>query len=181
MKRMVAMGAVFLLLLTGCNNEMLNTPTKRVEMFLANYQTLNESVMDDLDKVVSEEEQFNADQREIYRSIMKKHYQSITYDIKDEKINGDKATVRTSITVTDYSKVMTSAETYLQEHPEKFQKANKEYDEEKYMDYRLEQMKKAKDTVKYDMNFHLTKKDKIWKMDPLTEEQEQKIHGVYQY
>ena len=31
------------------------------------------------------------------------------------------------------------------------------------------------------MTFHLTKKDKEWQMDPLTTEQEQKIHGMYDY
>ena len=49
------------------------------------------------------------------------------------------------------------------------------------MDYRLEKLKEADETVKYDMTFHLTKKDNEWEMDPLTEEQEQKIHGMYDY
>ena len=31
------------------------------------------------------------------------------------------------------------------------------------------------------MILHLTKEDKTWKMDPLTTEQEQKIHGMYDY
>ena len=38
-------------LLTGCDT-LNNTPTKQVEMMLADYQTLNQDVLDDLDQVV---------------------------------------------------------------------------------------------------------------------------------
>ena len=61
MKKGLLIGLSILFLVTGCSYEetMLNTPTKKVEMFFSNYQTLNQDVMDDLDKVVDEEERFN--------------------------------------------------------------------------------------------------------------------------
>lgn len=183
MRKILLVGLSILFFVTGCSYEgtMLNTPTKKVEMFFSNYQTLNQDVMDDLDKVVDEEERFNTKQREIYRELMKKHYQAIQYDVKDERINGDEAEVRTEIEVIDYSKILTNTDRYLQEHRDKFLDEKGQYDETKYMDYRLEQLKEAKETVKYDMTFYLTKKDKEWQMDPLTTEQEQKIHGMYDY
>ena len=70
---------------------------------------------------------------------------------------------------------------YLEQHPDKFQNEKGEYDDSKFMDYRLEQMKKAKDRVKYTMELTLTKKDKKWQMNALTEEQHQKLHGIYEY
>ncbi len=183
MRKILLMTLSFLFLVTGCSYEetMLNTPTKKVEMFFANYQTLNEDVMDDLDTVVDEDERFNTKQRESYRELMKKHYQAIQYDAKDEKINGDEADVRVEIEVIDYSKILKDTDRYLQEHRDEFLDEQGEYDETKYMDYRLEKLKDAKETVKYDMILHLTKEDKTWKMDPLTTEQEQKIHGMYDY
>ncbi len=183
MRKILLVGLSILFFVTGCSYEgtMLNTPTKKVEMFFSNYQTLNQDVMDDLDKVVDEEERFNTKQREIYRELMKKHYQAIQYDVKDERINGDEAEVRTEIEVIDYSKILKNTDRYLQEHRDKFLDEKGQYDETKYMDYRLEQLKEAKETVKYDMTFYLTKKDKEWQMDPLTTEQEQKIHGMYDY
>lgn len=183
MRKILLVGLSIFFFVTGCSYEgtMLNTPTKKVEMFFSNYQTLNQDVMDDLDKVVDEEERFNTKQREIYRELMKKHYQAIQYDVKDERINGDEAEVRTEIEVIDYSKILKNTDRYLQEHRDKFLDEKGQYDETKYMDYRLEQLKEAKETVKYDMTFDLTKKDKEWQMDPLTTEQEQKIHGMYDY
>ena len=112
---------------------------------------------------------------------MKKHYQSIQYDIKDEKINGDQAEVRVEVEVIDYSKILQDADNYLEDHRDEFLDKDGEYSETKYMNYRLEKLKEAKETVKYNMIFHLTKKDKIWQMDALTKEQEQKIHGMYIY
>lgn len=183
MRKILLVGLSIFFFVTGCSYEgtMLNTPTKKVEMFFSNYQTLNQDVMDDLDKVVDEEERFNTKQREIYRELMKKHYQAIQYDVKDERINGDEAEVRTEIEVIDYSKILKNTDRYLQEHRDEFLDEKGQYDETKYMDYRLEQLKEAKETVKYDMTFYLTKKDKEWQMDPLTTEQEQKIHGMYDY
>lgn len=183
MKKVICLCSALLFLVTGCTfgGKMLNTPTKQVEMLFSNYQTLNDDVMDDLDKVVNEEERFNEKQRNEYRDLMKKHYQSVQYDIKDEKIDGDKAEVRAEVEVTDYSKIMKKADEYLKEHRDEFLDDKKNYSEEKYMDYRLKKLKEAKETVKYDTTFHLTKKDGEWKLDPLTNEQEQKLHGMYAY
>ena len=100
--------------------------------------TENKSVMDDLDKVVDEEERFNTKQRESYRELMKKHYQSIQYDIKDEKINGDQAEVRVEVEVIDYSKILQDADNYLEDHRDEFLDKDGEYSETKYMNYRLE-------------------------------------------
>ena len=56
-----------------------------------------------------------------------------------------------------------------------------EYDEKLFIDYRLNKLKEAKDTVKYTIDFTLTKVEDEWKLDPLTDEQENKIHGLYSY
>ena len=172
-----------LLILTGCNlgREMLNTPTKQVELFLSKYQTLEEDVLKDLNKIVAEEELFNTNQREEYKKIIKKHYQNLTYKIKEEKIDGDAATVTTEIEVTDYSKILSAAELYKTQNTNEFLNENGDFDTSKYTDYRLEKLKEAKETVTYTIDFTLTKKNKEWKLDPLSKEEEQKIHGTYVY
>lgn len=70
---------------------------------------------------------------------------------------------------------------YLEEHPEEFQDENGEHDEKKFIDYRLDKMEENQETVKYTIDFHLTKKDDQWKMDELSKSDEQKLQGVYQY
>ena len=51
MKKKILMLAVSLVLLTGCN-DMMNTPTKRVEEYLGKYQILDSTVLTELDDVV---------------------------------------------------------------------------------------------------------------------------------
>ena len=172
---------VMILVLTGCNIALNNTPTKRVEMFLANYQTLNEEVMDDLSDVVMDEDKFNDSQKEKYTSLMKRHYQALNYDIKDEKIDGDEAIVTTQITVYDYTKEKSKANVYKEKHLDEF-KTNGKYDESLFNDYLLDKLSRVTDTVTYTINFTLHKGDDgNWKLDALTKEQKQKIHGIYLY
>ena len=111
---------------------------------------------------------------------MKKHYQDLKYEIKDEVIDGDNAAVSVEIEVNDYSKILQDAENYRQEHEEEFQDENGEYDESKFIAYRLNAMKEANEKVKYTLDFTLTKDaDGKWVLDNLTTADEQKINGTY--
>ena len=68
------------LIMTGCSlgTDMDNTPTKQVETYLNNYQTLDSNVLTKLDSIVDQEEAFDEDQKTTYRYILKKHYQDLT-------------------------------------------------------------------------------------------------------
>lgn len=171
-----------LVLLTGCGKTgLMNTPTKKVEMFFGNYQTLNEEVIDQLDETVNKSTEFTEDQKKEYKDLMKKHYQSLKYDIKDEVVNGDQATVTVEIEVKDYSKVMEQADLYLEDNRKKFEDEEGIYDKSKFMDYRIEQLKKSEDTVKYTLDLSLTKIDDEWKLDDISDSDQQKINGIYNY
>lgn len=170
-------------LLTGCNmgKEFTNTPTKRVETFFNKYQTLDKTVLDDLDKVIAEEDGFNGDQRIAYRDLMKKNYQKLRYDVKEERVDGDHATVTVEIEVVDYSSALREADRYLDEHRDEFNDKDGKYDVIKYNDYRLKLLKESKEPVKYTLELHLTKKNDEWKMDELSGADEDKIHGIYSH
>ncbi len=178
-KIILVLSALALFTGCGCDQKLMNTPTKKVEMFFSNYQSLDDEVIEQLDKTINEEENFNTEQRAEYKELMKKHYKDLTYDVKDEIIDGDTATVTVEIEVYDYSKAMSDAENYLAEHPEEFQDENGEYNKFKFVTYRLDQLKEVKDKVKYTLNLTLTKVDDEWKLDHLSDENEQKIHGMY--
>ena len=178
MKKIV-LGIVTILLLSGCGEKMFNTPTKKVEMFFQNYQTLSKDVVEQLNKVVNEEENFNADQRLAYKELMKKHYQELTYEIKDEKIDGNKATVTVEIEVTDYSKTLKDADKYLENNKAEFYDDKGVYNAFLFTTYRIEQLKKVTDKVKFTLNLTLSKVDDEWQLDPISDVDEQKINGVY--
>ena len=182
MKKLVLM-IIVVLGLTGCSlgKDMLNTPTHKVEEFFTKYQNLDEDVLDDLDDLVKEEENFNNEQREKYKEIFKKHYENLKFDIKDEKIDGDTATVEVEIEVSDYSRTLAKAEAYMNDNPNEFLDADGEYDNSKFIDYQLEQLENVNDSIIYTLSLNLTKSNDEWKLEPLTSIQQQKINGIYVY
>ena len=168
---------ITLIVLSGCSlgKDMSNTPTKRVEDFLDSYQTLDSNILNDLDMLVKDTE-YTLEQQNTYKEHMKKHYQNLKYEIKDETINGDTATVTAEIEVIDYSKILTMTpdeSAYLDE--------NGEYDVTLFYDDQLELMGSAKETVKYTLTFYLTKVDDEWALNELSETDKEKIHGIYAY
>ena len=171
-----------LVLLTGCgNNKMLNTPTKRVEMFFESYQSLDKNVIDQLNDVANNEISFTDSQRESYVDLMKKHYQALKYEIKDEVINGDTATVTVEITVMDYSNILKEANEYLENNKQEFNDENGKYDETSFNEYRLNKLKEADKTVTYTIDMTLTKIDGEWILDDVSNDVNDKIQGIYEH
>lgn len=184
MKKLLLPLFVFMIL-TGCSlnvSDIDNTPTKKVEAYLNNYQSLSEDVLEDLDVVVARENDFTDDDRKEYTNIMKKHFENLDYTVKEETVNGDNATVEVEIEVTDFYKVNTESEKYLEDHKDEFNNDEGIYDAAKYIKYRLEKLEKAKDTVKYTIYFDLTKNDSgEWELNEVSEADEEKILGMYAY
>lgn len=174
-----------LLFVTGCScsNTKLtkDTPTKKVETFFSNYQTLNDDVLKQLDEVVEKEEGFTDEQKTDYKELIKKHYKDLKYEIKDEVVDGDTATVKVEIEVKDYSKIMTDADAYLESNPNEFNNEEGIYDISLFTKYRLEKLKEANEKVKYTLDLTLTKVDDEWVMDSISDTDESKIHGMYVY
>ena len=175
MKKLVFLLSLFLI---GCS-DLSNTPTKKAEEFLKKYQTLDNSVISDLNNVVNESD-LNETQRSMYIDIMKKHYQNLSYEIKDETMDGDEAVVTVEIAVTDFKRVLDDTNNYMNDNKEQFYE-NGEYSVSKFNDYKLEKLKEAKEKVRYTIEIKLIKINDKWSVDKLDSETYDKINGVYDY
>lgn len=167
-------------LLTGCNN-LMNTPTKRVENLLSKYQQQDSEVLTQLDDTLREETLLNNNQKDRYRNLMTKQYKNLAYTVKDETIDGKTAVVEVEIEVYDYNKAITEVEDYLLANANEFQDDSGQVNNTKYNDYKISQMESVKDKVTYTINFTLSKVDDKWVVDDLTETERMKIHGLYAY
>ncbi len=181
MKKIIVPIILSFILFTGCGEKLNNTPTKQVEMFFMNYQTLNQKVIDDLNNVLKNDNTMTNDQKEKYKEIMKKHYKNLTYDVKDEVVNGDTAVVTVEIEVYDYSKKKASVEEYVKNHPEEFLDDDNKFSDEKFISYRLSEFENVKDKVKYTLELNLTKIDDKWELNDISSIDEDKILGIYEY
>ena len=148
---------------------------------IQNYQTLDNAVIEDLNKVVDNEITFSESQKETYKDIMKKHYQNITYEIKEDETNGDEAEVTVEIEVTDFNKALEEARKHLVEHPEEFNDDFGNYSLTKYNDYKLEKLKEAKEKVKYNIEINLIKINDTWQVKTPDDETLDKINGIFNY
>lgn len=175
MKKLLVILSIFLLV--GC--ELNNTPTKKIEQFLSNYQILHKDVISDLEGVINKTN-YTGEQKEKYKELMKKQYKSLIYEIKEETIDGNKAYVTVQIEVTNYGKRLTETENYLNNNREEFTE-NGVYNESKFLSYQLDELEKETERVKYTLTFSLTKIDGKWEIDDLTEAMEEKINGIYLY
>ena len=171
---------ITLLLVVGCESVM-NNPTKRVETFLNKYQTMDEEVLSQLDDTLNNDETLTTAQKDEYRNLMKKQYQNLTYTIKDEEVDGNSAIVKVEIEVYDFNKAMADADDYLLDNQDEFIDEDDNIDNEKFMDYKIKQMKDSNEKVKYTIDFNLTKSDGNWQLDEIDEVTRQKIHGIYNY
>lgn len=179
MKKILISLLVFLML-TGCSlKDMDNTPSKKVEAFFDKYQTLDSNVLNDLDLTIADDTTIDESSRSEYREFMKKHYQDLEYEIKDEKIDGDNATVEVEIKVRDYSKVLSDSDIYKDTNADEFKDDDGNYSASLFSVYRLNKMKEVTEKTTYTLEINLTKQDDEWIMDELSEEDEQKINGLY--
>ena len=167
-------------LLTGCDN-LMNTPTKRVENLLSKYQQQDTEVLTQLDDTLLEETLLSVEQKERYRNLMTKQYKNLAYTVKDETIDGKTAVVEVEIEVYDYNKAISDAEDYLISNASEFQDDLGNVNTTMYNDYKIKQMENVKDKVTYTINFTLSKVDDKWLVDDLTETERMKIHGLYAY
>ena len=166
--------------ITGCETNLMNTPTKRVETMLNNYITLNSEVLKDLDETLLTDTTMTVAQKDEYKGIIKKLYQNMAYEIKNETIDGDIATVETEIEVYNYKKIIDDANTYLQNNQSDFLTTENTIDVEKFNDYKLSKLNEAKEKVTYTLNLTLKKVEDKWVLDDLTDTEISKLHGMYE-
>ncbi len=178
MKRKILLFLTTILLITGCN-DMMNTPTKRVEEYIGKYQILDSTVLTELDEVV-DNSNYSESYKEEYKELMIKQYQNLSYKIKSEQTDGDNATVIVELEVFDYNNALSEANDYIEEHPDEFESDDKETKEEKIDHYKINAMKEVTDKASYTINFSLVKDNKKWVLEKISDSDLEKIHGLYE-
>lgn len=162
MKKIIILMTI--IILSACS--LNNTPTSKVEELLSNYQGLDKSI--DYNYILLSNEA-GLDQELInkYNSLLKKQYRNMSYEIKEEKIDGDKAIVTTEIEVIDYKSILdnyiNNTEKTYETHEEIINKLNNENDK-----------------VTYTIEFNLKKNESNhWKLEKLSDIEEKKLLGIY--
>jgi len=170
MKKILFTGSVLfiiLFVLVGCS--LSNTPTSKVEELFSKYQMLDNDIKEQIDDLL-ETETLTNEQRERYRKLIEDQYKNLTYEIKDETIDGDSAVVTAQIEVIDYRKVISEVNT----------NSGTSVDVLEYNNQKLDKLEKAKEKVAYTLEINVIKDgDGNWKISNLSNDDIRKIQGMY--
>lgn len=178
-RKIIVLLIMICFILTGCGNNM--TAKEAVRDYLEMYVTLDDNVLEQLNDFVNKED-LTKEQKEKYKDILRKEYTSLTYNIESERVEGDIAYITVKVNVIDLYKVQKDSLTYFDEHKEEFNDENGEYDKKKFLDYKLEQMEQATDTISHEVEFKVVNEgDNKWVVSQLSNEALEKIHGIYNY
>lgn len=177
MKKIIVV-LITLIMVVGCGKS--EKASDVVKEYLDKYNNQNEVVMADLEKIIKEEN-LSDNQAKVYKDIMIKQYKDLSYKISNETYNGDEANVNANIRVYDLYTAQKDAEEYKNNHRNEFIDNDRNYDANKFLDYKLEEMKKTTKTIEYTINFKIIKKDGKWVLDKVNTETLEKIHGIYNY
>lgn len=177
MKKKYWLLSLLLLFITfGCG--MGNTPKSKVSDLLDRYNNQDDVIKTELGDYLNALD-LDDDNLTGYQDIYLRQYSDLKYNIKDERIDGDTAVVEVEITVYDYYIAENQINTYVSNNQEEFFDDNNIYDPDKALKYRIRELGKTNDTVKYTLDINLTKINNVWTVDTLTNEQLEKIHGTY--
>lgn len=176
MKKIIVL-FMMIMSLFGCN--LSNTPTNEVEKYLDNFKKPSDDVLLDVDNVVSGED-LNSENKETYKKVLLRQYENMKYDVVDENIDGNNATVKVNVTVFDYYKTSENANTYMNEHVDEFNDVNGVFDNNLFNTYRLGELLKTNDVTTHEITFYL-KKDTNgnWVLENPNKETLEKLNGFY--
>lgn len=153
----------FIIFLTGC--ELSNNPNSKVEELLGNYQRLDNTINITYTDL-TDETNLTDEQKERYTKLIEDQYEDMSYEIKEEEIDGDTAIITTQIEVKNYKDVINKY-------------AINNYETEEYHNLLLDDLENTKELVTYTIEFKVTKINDEWTINELDTEQKQKLLGMY--
>ena len=155
---------VVLSLLVGCS--LGNTPTSKTEELLSNYQ-MNKNNIPVSYTYLTNDTNISSDIIKKYEDAIRKQYRDMSYEIKDEEIDGDTAVVTIEIEVMDFGKAIN-----------KYNKS--EYESVRYHELITKELENTKEMITYTLDITLTKDEKDkWVVDDLSLENRDKLLGIY--
>lgn len=151
------------ILFSGCS--IANTPTSKVEDFLSKYQRLEDISLSYMQ--LSVDEDIKEEYKDDYRELMEKQYKGLSYEVKEEEIDGESAFITTEIKVYDYKEIL-----------DKYDK-NSYGSVNEYHEQVINGLEEQKDKIVYTIVFELAMNDNDeWEVLDLSYDDQEKLLGI---
>ena len=184
-KRIVLTGVILLSLLMigiiiGFIKGKVNatSPVGMTHSYLKRFQKEDKSLTSKITYPFSDN--LNSNQEQRYKEIIKKQYRNIKYSILDEYVGEVDSNITVQVSVKDLKETYEQANSYVFAHKDKFLDESGNLDNDKVINYKLEQMEKAKDTIEYSIVINYYKNsNNQWEMTELSSTDLKKISGIF--
>lgn len=177
----ILLGLILLLFITGCEMKMNETPSEAVVDWMTYHQERNDSVIEELNNWL-DKNGYDGDMKNNYKFVLEKQYQNLSYEILEEDINDDEASVVVEIEVLDYNSSLEKSREYFEGHLEEFFETIPDTpinDSKELKEYQISELANVEDKVKYQITFDLTKEKNNWVIDDSDEVIFKKMYGLY--
>ena len=168
---------VILLVLSGCSKS--KNAFDIVKDYLDNYNSLSSNIRKEIDEIVNNSNELSEDNKDIYKKIFLRQYKDLKYTILTEEYGDNKALITVNINVYDLNKAEEEAMDYLSKNLKDFYDDNDIFNNDKYINYKLNLMYESKERIDYIVTFLLELKNDKWVLVQPTNEDLEKIHGIY--
>ena len=175
MKKIILIVVVFII--TGCTSN--RSCEEIVVDYLNEYKNLSSNVTKNINRVINENKEFNDAHKIMYKDILINQYSSLKYNVISDEYSSDKALVKVNITVKDLNKAEDKAVEYLSKNLKDFYNEDNTFNKEKYISKKLELMANENEYIDYEIIFYLYKKNDKWILKQPSDEDLEKIHGIY--
>ena len=169
---------IFVVFISGCTTK--DDAQLAVTNYLDSYINNDEIILRELKKFV-DQEQLTAGQKDLYKSLLKRQYHDLKYEIVNIEYIDNDAVIAVDIVVYDYYKAQKMASEYLETNPSIFTNPTGEYDANVFLEYKLNLMNTTTYTNQYSLDILVTKKNGKWYVNQPTKITLEKIHGIYNY
>lgn len=176
MKKVISL-IICMLFISACSKKVSSVDV--VKNYLDNYVNLSSSVKSDLKKVINENDEFNDENKDMYKKLLEKQYKDLKYTILTEEYDDDISLITVNIEVYDLNASEKIASDYLSKNLKEFYNEDNVFDNHKYINYKLDLMYNDSPRINYSLIFSLKRKNNEWILEKPTNEDLEKIHGIY--
>lgn len=146
------------------------TPIDLTRNYLKMYKNASSEVMDKIKYPYSDE--LTETQLAKFKELIKTQYLALDYEIVEENIGEVDAIIKVEFEVLDYKSSYEKADNYLSIY-------EKDKSVEKQVDYKLKEIEKTKEKIKYGIDFSFYKLNDKWEMIDVSNADIAKLSGTY--
>jgi len=177
MKKNLIIVLLFFCFIIGCSKK--NNALDEVSKYLNSFINLDKDIIKQIDDTIDNDSNICSECKKVYKEILKRQYSTLKYNVISEQYDDNYAVIKVAIDVIDLKKAESQAQNELIPALDEYYDSSGTLNKDLYYKRKYELMLKSNDRAYYEIDFFLEKKNGQWQIKDVTDEDLEKIHGIY--